>query len=93
MLAATPTVAASLALACLQSVPNKKEPQKLVKSLKALGLPAELTGLAEGPSSVLHAPCRRHHGGFDNISRVASDGGFKNEVVRAGYRQTHRGFP
>ncbi|KAK0620702.1 peptidase S41 family protein [Immersiella caudata] len=77
---ATPTVPATLAIECLQTVPNKVEPaQRLIKSLKAfLGWQSTLAFLKDPPQSYMFPPVDIM-GGFDNISATVASGGFTNE--------------
>ncbi|KAK0715986.1 peptidase S41 family protein [Lasiosphaeris hirsuta] len=77
---ATPTVPATLAYECLQSVPNKVEPaQKLIKSVKAfVQWQSTLAFLKDPPESYMLAPVDLE-GGLSNISDIAGRGGFASE--------------
>lgn len=77
---ATPTIVATLAMECLQSVPNKPDPAKaLVKSLKAfVQWQSTLAWLKDPPASYMLPPTDIE-GGLDNISATAAAGGFANE--------------
>ncbi|KAH8903816.1 hypothetical protein BR93DRAFT_953106 [Coniochaeta sp. PMI_546] len=77
---ATPSIAATLAYACLQSVPNKPEPAaKLITSLKAfVQWQSTLAWLKDPPSSYM-LPAVDILGGLDNISATAVAGQFASE--------------
>ena len=77
---ATPTVPATLAIECLQTVPNKVEPaQRLIKSLKPfVAWQSTLAFLKDPPQSYMFPPVDIL-GGLDNISTIAGAGGFSNE--------------
>src|SRR3569833_2988442 len=78
--AATPTVSAQLALACLQSVPNKPEPAgRLITSLKAFAQwQSTLAWLKAPPASYMLPPVDIMEG-LDNISSTATSGRFRSE--------------
>ncbi|KAI1084786.1 peptidase S41 family protein [Whalleya microplaca] len=77
---ARPSVPASMAFDCLQSVPNKPAPaQKLVTSLKALvQWQSTLAWLKDPPQSYMLPPVDIE-GGLDNISATAVAGGYASE--------------
>ncbi|RYP14819.1 hypothetical protein DL765_006120 [Monosporascus sp. GIB2] len=78
--AATPSVPASLAFECLQSVPNKPEPAaQLVTSLKAyVEWQSTLAWLKDPPSSYMLPPVDIQ-ARLDNISATAVNGGYASE--------------
>ncbi|KAK3389421.1 peptidase S41 family protein [Podospora didyma] len=77
---ATPTVAATLALECLQTVPNKIEPaQRLVKSLKAFVQWQSSLAFLRDPPQSYGFPAVDIQSGLDSISAKAAAGGFANE--------------
>ncbi|RYP56353.1 hypothetical protein DL770_010839 [Monosporascus sp. CRB-9-2] len=77
---ATPTVPASLAFECLQSVPNKPEPAaQLVTSLKAyVEWQSTLAWLKDPPPSCTLPPVDIQ-ARLDNISATALEGGYASE--------------
>ncbi|KAI1496509.1 peptidase S41 family protein [Biscogniauxia marginata] len=77
---ASPTVPASLAFECLQSVPNKPGPAKrLVTSLKAfVEWQSTLAWLKDPPASYMLSPVDIQRD-LDNISATATAGGFASE--------------
>ncbi|KAB5513610.1 peptidase S41 family protein [Coniochaeta sp. 2T2.1] len=77
---ATPSIPATLAHACLQSVPNKPDPAaRLIASLKAfVNWQSTLAWLKDPPASYMF-PAVDIQGGLDNISATAVAGGFASE--------------
>ncbi|KAI1873143.1 uncharacterized protein JN550_003396 [Neoarthrinium moseri] len=77
---ATPTIAASLAHDCLQSVPNKLEPaKKLVNSLQAFVQWQSTLAWLKNPPSSYTLPATDIVGRLSNISATSASGRFASE--------------
>ncbi|GAB1318446.1 Tail specific protease domain-containing protein [Madurella fahalii] len=77
---ATPTIPATLAIECLQSVPNKAEPaQRLIRSLKAFAQWQSTLAWLKNPPRTYPFPAVDIIGGLDDIASRAAAGGFNSE--------------
>jgi hypothetical protein len=80
MRSATPTVAATIAIECLQSVPNKPDPAaRLINSLKAFAQWQSTLAWLKDPPSTYMLPATDIQGGLDNLAAKATAGEFGSE--------------